>query len=160
MIKTVLVPTDFTIASLNILKNGINELDESAYEFNICLLYGEYINDSISDLLFYSPNKIIKKHLQPKFEEAISIIKNRFENKIKSIRFEVFHGLNQTAFNNKIDSNKIDIALIPKSYQLNLKKNGIDLLPYIKKSNVEIKEVDWEKNKFLNESDEINSVFN
>ncbi len=134
--KTILVPTDFTVDSLSILKNVLNsEKDEKV---NIILGYGKRLSWSIPDLLFYSLKNLIKELEDTEFTEAKEIILNKYSSKINSIRIEIFHGFNQNSFNNYIKGHEINHSVIPEFDDvMNLKhKQGFDIVPFIKKSTV------------------------
>ncbi|MEZ4904786.1 MAG: hypothetical protein R2822_25055 [Spirosomataceae bacterium] len=118
MIKSVLIPIDFNVESLNSLKIAL--ANGKGKRVKVTLLYGYALSDSITELLFYSASKITRSLMNPEFEEAITIIESRFESMIDSISIELFHGLNTTAFINLIKAKNIDMIYIPKSYQLNI----------------------------------------
>ncbi len=146
MAKTILIPIDFNPESLNTLKLALKE--NSISEVDIILMYSEYLTDSITDLLFYSADRIIQSHMTSDFEETISILKNRYETSIKSIKIELFHGYNTTSFKNFIEAKQIDTIYIPKKYTLKLKKKGFNPLPFIKKSGVSVQEIEWDSTFF------------
>lgn len=146
MTKTILIPIDFNPESLNTLKLALKE--NSISEVDIILMYSEYLTDSITDLLFYSADRIIQSHITFDFEETISILKNRYETSIKSIKIELFHGHNTNSFKNFIAAKQIDTIYIPKKYTLKLKKNGFNPVPFIKKSGVPVQEIEWDSNFF------------
>ncbi|WP_100612447.1 hypothetical protein [Confluentibacter lentus] len=143
--KTILIPTDFTADSISILKNALNsEKDEKV---NIILGYGKRLSWSISDLLFYSTKSVLKELEDDEFTEAKEIIMNKYSSKINSLRVELFHGFNQNAFNNYIEGNKIDYSVIPESDEAmdyNYKQ-GFDIVPFIKKSNLLTETVSYTK---------------
>jgi hypothetical protein len=156
--KTILIPTDFTIASLKLLKLALATNLSSDIRYKIVLTMGHYLSSSISDLLFFSPSKIIKEKNEAKFEEALEIIKNRFESSIEAIHFKIFTGLNQNSFNHFLEANKIDIAYTTKSYKYQYNKNGFDVSPYFLKSKIELIELNWRQNS--DNSEELDSLFN
>jgi hypothetical protein len=158
MIKTVLVPIDFTIESLNTLKITLNDLVDT--QVNVVLMYSEYTSDSITELLFYSPEKRLKTLLKPEFMEALTAIKNRFENVIDCISIEFFHGYGVNAFVNFVEGKKIDIISIPSEYKLKPQSNGFDPLPIIKKSKLPYQEVNWLPNKYAPKEEELSHLFN
>lgn len=142
MPKKLLIPIDFKVESLITLKYALNEINE---EVEVVLLYAEYLSDSITELLFYSPNEKRKSLMTPEFNEALSIIKNRFENTLIKLNIAFFHGDNVSAFRNFVEGNKIDSIYIPKNYKLKLFKNGFDPIPLIQKSKLGYQEVEWQK---------------
>lgn len=162
MKETILIPTDFTISSLNILKIVLERINQNqnSVKVEIILIFGRNQSQSITDLLFYSPYKIIKDRQNKLFEDGLAIITNHFESLIKNIDFEVFSGFTQNSFNNLIQARNIKTAFIPKTYHLILSKQEFNIIPYIKKSSLKIEEIDWNIDANRRNSDELNLLFN
>lgn len=158
MAKTILVPIDFNIESLNTLKIALNDLHGTRAD--VVLMYAEYTSDSITELMFYSREKRLKALLKPDFQEALIILKNRFEKVIETIRIELFHGYGVNAFVHFMEGNKIDTIYIPKSYTIKLSSNGFDPVPIIKKSKLPYSEVDWTTSIYTSKEDQLNDLFN
>jgi hypothetical protein len=158
MVKTILIPIDFSIESLNTLKIALNGLHNSRAD--IILMYAEYTSDSITELLFYSPEKRLKILLKPEFEEALAVLKNRFEKVIETIRIELFHGYGVNAFVNFIEGNNVDTIFIPKTYTLKLLSNGFNPIPIIKKSKLPYAEADWVASIRTSQEDQLNHLIN
>jgi hypothetical protein len=159
MKKTVLIPTDFTIDSLQILKKLLcNPNDELKYD--IILVHGINLSDSISDLLYFSKKEIVEEMLSKDFDNALQIVKNKYNSIINSIRIELFSGYNGLAFDNFIEANKVDFAYIPNSYnyQLNNKKS-VDIIPYINKSDLKVIHVEYETAEKTPEKGTIAEIF-
>jgi hypothetical protein len=157
MKRTILIPIDFKIESLNTLKLALNSIKDEHTE--VVLMYAEYLTDSITELLFYTPKKTIKSLISPEFEEAISIIRNRYETTILSIEIKVFHGYTVNAFREFIEARKIETVYIPKSYSLRISENGFDPIPLIKKSKLPYQEIGWETNTYASEQIQLNALF-
>ena len=122
-------------------------------------MYSAYNSDSITDLLFYNPTKIVEALVNSNFNDAINIIKNTYETSIHSFKIELFHGLNLNAFLNFYESHGIDLVYLPKDYCLNPYKNGFDPIPLIKKSKVQYSEVAWTSDQGTSNKDELNQLF-
>ncbi|MGS2763206.1 hypothetical protein [Sinomicrobium sp. M5D2P9] len=140
--KNILVPTDFTVDSLILLKKAIENENE---KLNFILVYGKSLPNSISELVFFSKGKLISSLESKSFIEAKGILKNRYFSRINTLRTDIFYGRNQNAFENFLQGNNINKAYIPedsKSLHPSLKK-GFDLLPYLKKSGLELTEVSY-----------------
>jgi|GEM_PF-232070 hypothetical protein len=144
MKRTILIPTDFSIESLIPVKQAA--LLSSYDEIEIVLMFCDLLPVSISDLLFYAPSKAIRQHSNREFEEACSIIMNKYASRISSMRTEVFHGTSDAAFDNFISGNRIDEVIYPKNYVLKEHRNGFSPLPYIKNSYLPCREVEWKIN--------------
>jgi hypothetical protein len=138
MEKTVLVPTDFSIASLNIVKSYLNEQDRNT-RINIVLLHGMHQSDSITNLLFFSKSKVLESLTNPAFEEACRVLKNKYASQIRIMRKDIFTGFTQAAFNQFAEANRIDEVCLPILYNPQFKnRNSFDLLPFIKASRLNI----------------------
>lgn len=156
MPKKILIPIDFKVESLNTLKIALNEIEE---EVEVVLMYSEYLSDSITELLFYSPDEKRKSLNTPDFGESLSILKNRFESTLIKVDIEFFHGFNAKAFKNFAEGKKVDCIYIPKNYKLQLSKNGFDPIPLIQKSKLTFQEVECQKSTDFSLND-ISNLFN
>ena len=157
MVNKILIPTDFKVESLNTLKYSLEERKQE--KSSIILMYSAYNSDSITELLFYSPSKIVEALISPNFKDAINIIKNTYESSIHSFKIELFHGLNKNAFLNFYEAHGIDLIYLPKDYCLKPHKNGFDPIPLIKKSRVEYKEVAWTSDRPTTNKDALTQLF-
>ncbi|MBC8152497.1 MAG: hypothetical protein H7Z72_06265 [Bacteroidetes bacterium] len=127
--KTILVPTDFCVPSLNILRLALEEITEP--RVNVVLLHCHTLDDSITERLFYSPARIIQDLMTDDFDEALSILRNRFENQIGELQIKLFHGHVQSVFDTLLDTLKIDAIYFSKSYRQHLSKRAFSATPYI-----------------------------
>ncbi len=157
MAKKILIPIDFRIESLITLKYALEERKQA--KSNVILMYSAVSSDSISDLLFYNPAKIIGDLVSPQFNDGINIIKNTYESSLHSLIIELFHGLNRNAFLNFHEAHGIDLVYLPKDYNLKPHKNGFDPIPIIKKSKVQYREVAWTSDYHTTNNDELNQLF-
>jgi hypothetical protein len=139
--KTILLPTDLQIESLNLFSHAIHK--NSTTELNIILLTGIRSSDSIVELLFPSRTEyagLISKD----FKNAYEIIKNRNASIVKSIRVEFFSGISRNAARNFIDANGVDEIFLPRDYKLNLSARGsFDIIPLLKGHPIATHEVSW-----------------
>jgi hypothetical protein len=157
MTTKILIPTDFHVESLNTLKLAVNLIE--ADKVDVVLMYAENLSSSITELLFYNPKKIVESLKTADFEEAISILKNRYETRINSISYEIFHGYRVSAIEDFIESKEIDLIYLPKTYRLQMPKNGFDPIPLIKKSSLAYKELSWEVGNYTSEEVQLNTLF-
>lgn len=158
MATKILIPTDFHVESLNTLKLAMNHLE--SYEVDVVLMYSEDLGNSITELLFYNPKKVIESLRTKEFDEALSILKNRFESRIKSISYEIFHGYRVKLMEDFIESKNIDSIYLPKTYHLQMPNKGFDTIPLIKKSKLSYKELDWEAGLNSSEEYQLSTLFN
>jgi hypothetical protein len=159
MNKNILVTTDFSISSLNLLKYVLeNKLGNQKH--NIVLVYGYSTSDSITDMLFFSKSKVIDALYNEAFEEGLSVLKNKFNSKIHIIRKDIFTGYNRGAFETFLQSNKIDFAFISGRFVSNKnQKNSFDLRPFIKNSTIDYEEISLYSEAFIPEKGELAELF-
>lgn len=157
MKKTVLIPTDFTIQSLNILKTFLNQNPHNQY--NIVLAHGLNIGDSIRDLLFFSKNKQVQDLSNDAFIEAFEVIKNKFGSQINSIKIDFFTGINQAAFNNFIEGNQI-YQVVDSNYKMTFSnRKSFDFSRYFNKCNAEITKIEIQNHVNIPEKGNLAEVF-
>ncbi|WP_247233156.1 hypothetical protein [Telluribacter sp. SYSU D00476] len=158
MAKTILIPTDFTIESLNVVKGALRQLEEE--EVNLILVYSAHLSDCITDLLFFSKKKYLDDLQNAKFKEACEILQNKYASQINAFNFDLFTGGTQGTFQNFLLGNKIDTIFIPKTYRLKSSdKWGFDLLPYCKKSGRQCVEISWKETRNVPEKDKVAELF-
>ncbi|GAA4164081.1 hypothetical protein GCM10022217_34050 [Chryseobacterium ginsenosidimutans] len=134
MTKTILIATDYSLESLNILKKVLKEKDasEDQNQYNILLVSGYDMGDSIRDLLFNTKSTIFNKLRPQEFCDAYGIINNKYPHLINKIICDIFTGSFQKTFNNYVNAENIEEAY----YSTSIKSKGkgkFDLIPYIKK---------------------------
>lgn len=156
MKRTVLIPTDFSIESLNLFKYAAQHAPES---LNIVLVHGIHLSDSIFDLLFRTRTGSISKLTNPDFDDACRILCNKYASRINSLRIEIFSGFTQSAFQNFLEGNRITEILAPKTYQLVLTGKSFDLLPYVQASKLPIQQVDWQPAANAPERNQLAEIF-
>lgn len=158
MRKTILIPTDFTVTSLNTLKAVLNN-NPSDTSLDIILLHGITSSDSIRDLLFFSKMKQIDSLSSDEFEEAYEVLCNKFDSQINSFKIDLFSGYNQAAFNSYIKTNKVEKIFISNGKQKLSNRKSFDLGRFIRKSPVEVITINTDKTSTITEKGEITEVF-
>lgn len=139
-----LIPTDFSVESLNTLKLVLK--NNAATSFEIILLHPFSLGDSISDLLFYSPRRLLRERQTEEFTSALSILKNRYESSIQSISIEAFHSVSLQALKNFVEARGVSHIYVPGSYQLSKNNAGLDIIPNLKKTAVPFTTITWQAN--------------
>jgi hypothetical protein len=157
MQKTILVPTDFRIESLNTLKLALKQNEQ--YELKVVLLYAELQSDSITDLIFYSPQKIIQSHITQGFRDAISILQNRFGPVFAGLKIELFHGHTNSAFANFLQARGVSEIYVPGRYSLQATGRAFDPAKLINTSGLPVFKMDWEPAGSLTEADQLHTLF-
>ncbi|MFN3752723.1 hypothetical protein [Flavobacterium sp.] len=158
MRKTILIPTDFTVNSLNVLKSILVN-NQGKQTFDIILVHGISLSDSIRDLLFYSKTKQIESLTNPEFEEACEVIKNKFDSQISSLRIDLFTGYNLSAFENYLEGNKVAQIFTSENKSVLSNKNSFDLSRFIDKCSVQVTKIDSGFNTIIPEKGKITEVF-
>ena len=94
MSKTILIATDYSLESLNILKRVLQEKNalQDNTQYNILFVSGYDMSDSIRDLLFTNKNTIFNKIRPQEFCDAYEIIRNKYSHLIDKIVCDVFTG--------------------------------------------------------------------
>ncbi|MFP3832474.1 hypothetical protein [Chryseobacterium sp. SIMBA_028] len=133
MAKTILIATDYSLESLNILKKVLKEKEasEDQNQYNILLTSGYDSGDSIRDLLFNTKTTIFNKIRPQEFCDAFGIIKNKYPHLVNKIICDVFTGSFQRTFNQYVKAENIEEAY----YSSSIKSKGrgkFDIIPYIK----------------------------
>lgn len=134
MAKTILIATDYSLESLNILKKVLKEKDaqEDQNQYKILLVSGYDQGDSIRDLLFNTKSTIFSKIRPDEFCDAYGIIRNKYPHLVDKIVCDIFTGSFQRTFNQYVKAENIEEAY----YSPSIKSKGkgkFDLIPYIKK---------------------------
>lgn len=140
MEKKILIPTDFTIESLMLVKlAALNTPDK----LHIMLMYCYQSHNSISDLLFFSPDKVLKSVVSSQFNDACHVLQNKYSSRILSFNTVIFNRNTKNAFERFAEHLKVQEIYIPKTYSFKIRENNFDALPLIKKSRFITHEVDW-----------------
>lgn len=161
MTKTILIATDYSLESLNILKKVMKEkhASEDENQYNILLVSGYDTGDSIRDLLFNTKSTIFNKLMPKEFVDAYGIIKNKYPQLINKIVCDVFTGSFQRTFNNYVKAEDISEAYYSPSVK-SKGKGKFDLIPYIKKcKNLESYEIAVAPQKSLPEKGRLAEIF-
>lgn len=161
MIRTILIATDYSLESLNILKKVMREKEasEDRDQYNILLVSGYDTGDSIRDLLFNTKSTIFNKLRPQEFCEAYGIIKNKYPHLIHKIVCDIFTGSFQRTFNNYVKAENIEEAYY--SPAIRSKGEGkFDLIPYIRKCrDLKSYEISVEIRKQLPEKGRLAEIF-
>ncbi len=134
MAKTILIATDYSLESLNILKKVLKEKDakEDQNQYRILLVSGYDQGDSIRDLLFNTKSTVFSKIRPEEFCDAYGIIRNKYPHLVDKIVCDIFTGSFQRTFNQYVKAENIEEAY----YSPSIKSKGkgkFDLIPYIRK---------------------------
>ncbi|MBT0606816.1 hypothetical protein [Aequorivita echinoideorum] len=135
--KKILIPTDFSVKSLNLVKQAIETSREE--KVDIVLLQGAYLPSSITEMLFFSKRKLVKSFQSEEFNEACKMLKNKYDSRINSFCVDVITSKNNAYFQEYLLANGIDEIVVPNEDSLNFKgKNSFSPLPLFTKCKVKL----------------------
>lgn len=163
MAKTILIPTDFSVDSLNLVKLALQRNQNSDERLRIILVYGQWASSSITELLFYSKSKALEQLESAEFKSCCKLLMEKYEGIIEQMSIDIFSGTNQNAFQNYLEGNKVSEAYFSTTYNFKLKnKSSFSLLPFFTKSKIKLVEMNWDSaSKETSESrqDELSALF-
>lgn len=111
--KTILIPTDLSIGSLDLIKNAV--LNFPNQKLNIILTYG--LKTHVSD--FEPMNFLGSRNSSSTVPKEFVDMKNKLylehRNQLSKIRIEAFTGMNSYAFKNFLIANNVTEAIVPKA---------------------------------------------
>lgn len=160
MKKTILVPTDFQVKSLRLVREVLE--NNPKHEVKIVLGHGIYLYNSITELLFFSKSKLINELLTDDFRTSCDLIRNTYESQLKSLTIDTFSGFNQSAFENFIESHEVnEIYYFENKAFTRQSKKSFDLTPFIKKCKVKQIALKWntEAPKNSKETNQLSEIF-
>ena len=136
MSKTILIPTDLQVGSLNALRSYLVESGPSGTE--VVLMHAMFPPDGIADLLFYSPMRTIEGLMGERFREALAVLRNRFEQQLERVEFVAFHGRTRSAFEDFARARRVQEVHLCAGYTFKLHERAFDPGPLIRKGDVPV----------------------
>lgn len=152
----ILVPTDLRVASLNTAKLALEM--ETSPQVSVMLLHPLRLSNSITDLLFTSPETAMHERSSNEFKEALAILRSRFESKLKHLSLVAHFGKNSSAMESLLQAHRVDAIYLPRTYRLRLGA-VVDPLPFLRRSGLPITEIDWPESNRSGEAEDLNSLF-
>ncbi|HMP92309.1 MAG TPA: universal stress protein [Phnomibacter sp.] len=135
--KHVLIPTDFSVRSLNLIRYALNHFEGE--RLKITLLHLLDLPTGITDLLFLGRDHRHLQLLNTDYKDGIQVLLNSQPTAIESIHTEFLFVGSQLVFNNFIESQKIDVIIYPDQYELRMPAaNSVHPARYIKRSKVPV----------------------
>lgn len=130
--KKILIPTDFTEESLNVLSDFMISCSEK--EVSVLFFSGIKLSDSITDLLLLSRRTREVELIPKSFTNYCNCVQNEFSSVVK-VRFEYFYGNTMALFRNFLDANGIDeIVYNPSITFKKITKSSLDIIDIINRS--------------------------
>jgi hypothetical protein len=141
--KRVLIPTDFTVESLQLIEYAILNFPKTKLE--IVLVYGFKMPDTRWGLTHFSAIREVNKLTTETYAKAKNVFVREHSDAIDDLRFELFTGLNSFAFQNFSEQWGVKDAIVPRGKFLNF--NGsqcFDPTRFIKKNIDNVIEIPFE----------------
>ncbi|MBL7851047.1 MAG: hypothetical protein JNN04_09110 [Cyclobacteriaceae bacterium] len=158
MARTLLIPTDFSIESLWLLKEALRPVQIG--KVSIILLHCVYTSDSIVELLFFSRKELVDKLINEDFRDACKILRRKYTHHIESLRIEIFSGNTQRAFKDFLLANHIDEILLPHPFGLkNVHRDSFSPEPFIRNCHAVVTEVAWQPSEDIPEKNKLAAIF-
>lgn len=123
----ILIPTDFSLTSLNAISAFIEQHPDSGQGFNISLVHFLQLSDSISELLMLSRRSREYQYISAEFEAQLASYRRQYPGQIAMLHTTFFYGSTVAVFKNYLEAQKIDklVALQGHVYE-KLTQNSID----------------------------------
>jgi hypothetical protein len=127
--KNILIPTDFTLHSINMVENYLERLNQK----NINLIFFSVfaLPESEQDIVGSSAKPHLQVMNEP-FRKACKKLKGKFEDTIATIQYKYLYGNSRRVFTNFLEYNKIDLIFCPQQHFDFPHKKCIDPHPLIK----------------------------
>lgn len=136
--KNILVPTDLSLQSLNIIHEIINNEKE---KLNIHLIHMVQHPNEITELL-YKRKSHLYEHVPNSFTEALQVLRNKYLSQINNIMLSFYYGNRVAVVNIIIESNKIDAVYLLSDHQYMLPlKSSVSMVPLIKRCRLPVEMV-------------------
>ncbi len=131
-IKRVLIPTDFSVGSLRIV---LEFLEQSNPEepLELVLAGGLHLGDSITTLLGFSKEDYLSELQNEDFIKGCEIIRSRFEDHVVELYSDVLSSKNSRYLQNYMKGHQIQELIYLEQYRFELPhKNSFDLNAVLK----------------------------
>lgn len=157
MVKNLLIPTDFRVESLNVLKHALEQC--SGHTVNVTLFYAGLPGNTLTDLLFYSQRDILNSLTHPEFEQALAVIRNCYENCLGSLTIQLLQGDHDAALEGLVLRNNISEIYVPRDYRLTEHPGSFNPVPLLKKYPLPVHEVAWTPSVGRDGQNQLSSLF-
>ncbi|RKQ49147.1 hypothetical protein BXY85_0135 [Roseivirga pacifica] len=141
--KKIMLPTDFSVKSLNLVREAIEISNDEVLE--IILVHGYQLpNHSITDMLFFSKARELQKLQTVEFLEAINLIENKYTKRIKRIIVDLITTTNRSYLNDYVQKLGIEEIFVPEGFPLSFEgENSFNPSPLLKQCQPAITLMDY-----------------
>lgn len=123
--KTVLVPTDFKLGSINLIDALVQ--NQPTETFHIIFVHAFKLSDSITDMLMLSRRSRDYENISDEFYQQLNQVKAKHTGSIEAIGLEYFYGSTVAAFKNFIEAFDVDCIAYLDGYNFTpINKYSID----------------------------------
>lgn len=157
MARTILIPTDLSVASLNTLKHALDQ--STAAPLNVVLLFPYIPPTGITELLFHSPTKALRALRSAEFDEALEVLRNRHEHKVADVRVELFQGRTSRAFEDFARQQGVEEIHLPEPHLRLEHPQGFDVLPALMASALPKHVHNWQPSSARLQEDRLQVLF-
>lgn len=135
--KNVLIPTDFTIESLQLINKTAETL--AGEKFNAVLFHAFNLPDSIMDLMFLGREKIYTGLVTDDFRNYCKKLKHVYADTINSVYVKYMYGNTIRVFKNFAEANNIALIVSPEELRLQMPhKYSLNPVSFFKKSGIQV----------------------
>ncbi|MGV3768073.1 MAG: universal stress protein [Chitinophagaceae bacterium] len=135
--RHILVPTDFTPASLKMVEQAVKTLD--GQKLDIILFHAFELPFFVSDLVGSAKRQPYHDLVTDEFRSACKQLKDQFPRSIHRIQFRFMQGDTVALFRNFLDANEIDMIVCPEYYQYRkVHERSINPTTFFKKSGIPV----------------------
>jgi hypothetical protein len=120
--KTLLIPTDFNLASLNCIPGLVQSYAPEKVE--VILVHMMKVTDNIGELLMLSRRSSEYRHISEDFYKACARLKRLYAANINNIRIEFFYGSTVAVFKNFLEANEVDAIVMLEDYDYRMLNNN------------------------------------
>ena len=158
--KRVLIPTDFTVQSLQLIDYAILNFPNDILD--IILISGFELNENLWSMRNYSEQREVNKLCSESYTKAKRIFLREHRDNIERLHIRLFTGHNNVAFQNFVDQNALDTAIIAGEGFLQYQQSrAFDSSTYIKACIKNIIEIPLEqKSSYKNPQLSISTIYN
>jgi hypothetical protein len=137
IMKHVLIPTDFTVDSLNAVHAAISIYEDE--QLVITLFHLLAMPNDISDLLYKSRRRRHEEMVTEEYNEALQVLQNRNSSRFKSIRIKFGFGNTVAYLQNLLEGEKVDrVLLCPDIKLIPPSARSIDMIPLLNRTGITI----------------------
>ncbi len=148
--KNILIPTDFTVESLQLVEYATLNHPESM--LNITLVAGFHLPQSFWGIAHYSEREQVNNQLSEEFNAFRRRLVIEHKSTINNITIKLFTGVTAYAFKNFLEQLEVKDAVVPKDgFLYNSSRSWFDTTVFLRKTVSHVVEVAMERAQKVSE---------